>query len=169
MDSKVKELLNQQVTKELYSSYLYLAFANYYNDNNLDGYEHWFRIQAQEEVEHAFKFIKYLQDNGEKVTLGAIDAPVDSFTSFRDPLVAAFEHEKYVTSLIHDIYDAARKVEDFRCCQFLEWFIAEQCEEEKNAKELVDRYDLFADSRGLYLLNAELKARPHKPLDFAIL
>lgn len=160
MDKKVVALLEQQVNKELYSAYLYLAFENYYIEKNLDGFAHWFRLQAQEEVGHAMKFLKYLQDNEEKVTLEAIDKPAADFTDFRQPLEAALKHEHLVTGLINAIYKEAKQVDDFRCCQFLEWFIAEQAEEEKNACDLVAKFDLFGtEAKGLYLLNQELGGR----------
>lgn len=161
MDKQVAALLKDQVNKEFYSSYLYLAYANYYVEKNLDGFAHWFDIQAREELDHALKFLKYLQDNQEAVTLEAIAAPKIDFSDNRQPLVAALEHEKYVTSLINAIFKRAKEADDFRCCQFLEWFIAEQGEEEKNTNDLIAKFDLFgSDPRSLYLLNAELNGRP---------
>lgn len=161
MNSEVTALLNDQITHEFYSAYLYLAFANYYYDQNLDGFGHWFSIQAKEEVEHGLKFLKYLQDNNEKATLKTIEAPDANFNGPREPLVASLKHEQFVTGLIHAIYKKAREVDDFRCCQFLEWFIAEQGEEEKNASDLVAKYDLLGGQpQDLYLLNSELKTRP---------
>lgn len=161
MNEKVAALLRDQVNKEFFSAYLYLAFANYYHNVSLDGFGHWFEVQAREELDHALKFLKYLQDNNEKVELGPIDAPDATFSDFRQPLAAALKHEQYVTSLINAIYRQAREVDDYRCCQFLEWFVAEQMEEEKNTGDLIGKYDLLdGDRKGLYLLNAELKTRP---------
>lgn len=161
MDSQVADLIKAQINKEFFSSYLYLAISNYYIEKNLDGFGHWFDVQAREELDHALMFLKYMQDNDEKVELGAIAAPDIKYTDFKQPLSAALEHEKYITNQINIIFNKAREVNDYRCCQFLEWFIKEQGEEEKNASDLVGKFDLFAhDARGLYLLNAELKARP---------
>lgn len=160
MNAKVADLLKDQVNKEFYSAYLYLGFSNYYMEANLDGFGHWFDMQAREELDHALKFLKYLQDNGEKVELGAIGAPECKFDNFREPLVAALKHEKYVTSLINAIYKQAREADDYRCCQFLDWFIAEQAEEEKSTGDLIAKYDLLgSDPKNLYLLNAEMKTR----------
>ena len=160
MDRKVADLLNQQVNKEFYSAYLYLDMANYYIDNDLDGFGNWYTIQAQEERDHAMLFVQYLQNNGEKVTLEAIDKPDKVFETPLDPLVAAAEHERYVTDLIHKIYEAAYEVKDFRTMQFLDWFVKEQGEEEKNADGMVRKYQLFgSDAKSLYLLNQELAAR----------
>lgn len=160
MNEKVAFLLNQQINKELYSAYLYLDMANYYIDLDLDGFGNWYIIQAQEERDHAMLFLKYMQNNGLKVTLEAIDKPDKVFEKPSDPLQAGLEHEKYVTSLINDIYDAAYSVKDFRTMQFLDWFVKEQGEEEQNADSLIKKYELFGnDPKGLYLLNQELGAR----------
>lgn len=160
MNEKVAALLKDQVNKEFYSAYLYLAFSNYYYGVSLDGFGHWFEVQAREEQEHAMKILKYLQDNNEKVTLEAIAAPNVGFSDNKAPLTAALKHEQYVTSLINAIYREARQCDDFRTCQFLDWFIAEQGEEEKNTSDLIAKFELFgSDAKGLYLLNAELNGR----------
>ena len=75
MNEKVAQLLNEQITHEFYSAYLYLDFANYYASKGLDGFENWYRIQAQEERDHAMLFFQYLHNNSQKVTLGAIRQP----------------------------------------------------------------------------------------------
>ncbi len=160
LDKKVIELLNDQINKELYSAYLYLDIANYYIDIDLDGFGNWYNIQAQEERDHALLFIKYLQSNGVKVTLKAVDEPDKKFEKPIDPLLAGAKHERYVTSLIHNIYDAAYSVKDFRTMQFLDWFVKEQLEEEENADKLVNKFNLFGDDpKSLYLLDQELSAR----------
>ncbi|MBQ9737589.1 MAG: ferritin [Clostridia bacterium] len=160
MNEKVVKLLNQQINKELYSAYLYLDMANYYIEKDLDGFGNWYTIQAQEERDHAMLFLKYMQNNSLPVTLEAIDKPDKTFDTPLSPLEAGLEHEKYVTSLINDIYDAAYSVKDFRTMQFLDWFVKEQGEEEQNADSLIKKYQLFGnDPKGLYLLNQELAAR----------
>ena len=107
-------------------------------------------------------FIQYLQNNGEKITLEAIAKPDKVFEDFRGPLTAGLEHENYVTGLIHDIYDAAYSVKDFRTMQFLDWFVKEQGEEETNATDLIKKMELFgSDPKGLYMLDQELAARTY--------
>ena len=160
LDKKVVELLNEQVTKEFYSAYLYLDFSNFYKDAELNGFSNWFKVQAQEERDHAMLFIQYLQLNDEEVVLGTINKPDKELKTFKDPLEASLAHERYVTRSIHNIYDAAYSVKDFRTMQFLDWFVKEQCEEEDNCNEMIKRYDLFAgDPKGLYNLDAEYGAR----------
>ena len=160
MDAKVHRLLNEQINKEFYSAYLYLDFSNYFERRGLDGFANWYRVQAQEERDHAMLFYQYLQNENQIVTLDAIAKPDKEFTADIDVLKAGLEHEKYVTSLINDIYAAAYEVKDFRSMQFLDWFVKEQGEEETNANDMITKMELFgSDPRSLYMLNSELLAR----------
>ena len=149
LDKKVIDLLNDQINKEFYSAYLYLDIANYYSEQDLDGFANWYTIQAQEERDHAMLFLRYLQSNGIQV----FDTPLA-------PLEAGAKHERYVSALIHAIYEAAYDVKDFRTMQFLDWFVKEQLEEEENADKMVNKYKLFGDDpKSLYLLDQELAGR----------
>ena len=160
MEKSVSALLNDQINKEMYSAYLYLDIANYYERKGLDGFANWYEIQAKEEMDHALLFYRYLQNNDEVVTFEAIAKPDKVFTDIMSPLKAALEHEKYVTSLINNIYAEAIKVNDFRTTQFLDWFIKEQGEEEKNSSDQITKMELFGDdARSLYMLNSELAGR----------
>lgn len=160
MDKKVAELLNDQINKEFYSAYLYLDMANFYDEKGLDGFANWYEIQAKEEQDHAMLIYQYLHNNNEKVTLEAIAKPDKTFTTLLDPLTAGLAHEQYVTSLINNIYAAAQEAKDFRTTQFLDWFIKEQGEEEKNSSDQITKMELFGDdARSLYTLNEELKSR----------
>ncbi|MCI8737298.1 MAG: ferritin [Lachnospiraceae bacterium] len=160
MDKKVAGLLNDQINKELYSAYLYLDMANFYSSKGLDGFASWYEIQAKEEQDHAMLIYRYLHNNNEEVTLEAVAKPDKTFTTLLDPLTAGLAHEQYVTSLINNIYAAAQEVKDFRTTQFLDWFIKEQGEEEKNSSDQITKMELFGDdARSLYMLNEELKSR----------
>ena len=160
LDKNVAALLNQQVNKEFYSAYLYLDFSNYYYDQGLEGFGNWYKVQAQEERDHAMLFMQYLQNNGERVVLDAIEKPNVAMTSPKTVLEEGLKHENYVTSLIHAIYDAAYSCKDFRTMQFLDWFVKEQGEEETNADNLIKKYSLFGeDPRSLYMLDSELGSR----------
>ncbi len=160
MNTKVRDLLNQQINKEFYSAYLYLDFSNYFKAKGLDGFANWYMIQAQEERDHAMLFYTYLQNENQPVTLEAIPKPDKTFAADMEVLQAGLAHEEYVTSLINDIYAAAYDVKDFRTMQFLDWFVKEQGEEETNANDMITKMELFGtDPRSLYLLNQELAAR----------
>lgn len=126
----------------------------------LDGFENWYRVQAQEERDHAILFFQYLLNNEVNVTFEAIAKPEWKRGDNMTPLKKALEHEKYVTASIKDIYAAAYETRDFRTMQLLDWFVKEQGEEEKNASDMITKMELFGtDAKGLYMLNSELKAR----------
>lgn len=160
LNEKVAKLINEQINKELYSAYLYLDMANFYTNKNLDGFANWFKIQAQEERDHALLFMDYLLGNGVEVKLEAIGAPDVPFADLKAPLLAALEHERYITASINGIFEAASEAKEYKTFKILNWFIAEQEEEERNSDELIQKYELFAaDGKGLYLLDAEFKGR----------
>ena len=160
MDKNVSALLNDQINKELYSAYLYLDMANFYASKGLDGFANWYEIQAKEEQDHAMLIYQFLHNNSQPVTLEAIAKPDKVFETLMDPLTAALAHEQYVTSLINTIYAAAQAVNDYRTVQFLDWFVKEQGEEEKNSSDLITKMELFGgDAKGLYMLNSELGTR----------
>ena len=160
LSEKVSALLNEQINKEFYSAYLYLDFSNYFEARGLDGFANWYKIQAQEERDHAMLFYQYLHNNNPKVTLGAIAQPDKVLDSDMAVLKAGLEHELYVTGLINTIYAAAYEEKDFRTMQFLDWFVKEQGEEEDNANDLISKMELFgSDPKSLYMLNSELAGR----------
>lgn len=160
LNQDVAALLNQQVNKEFFSAYLYLDFANFYEAKGLGGFANWYKIQAQEERDHAMLFYQYMHNNNVTVTLEAIDKPNIELKDLMDPLKASLQHEEYVTSLIHNLYAAAQKANDFRTTQFLDWFVKEQGEEETNVNNLITKMELFGhDPKGLYMLDNEMAAR----------
>ncbi len=160
LDKTVRDLINTQIAKEFYSGYLYLDFSNFYEEKGLAGFAHWYDIQAQEERDHAMLMRTYLHNNGEKVDFEEIPKPDKALANLDDPLKMGLEHEQYVTSLINKIYKAAKEVDDFRTMQCFDWFVKEQGEEEKNADDLIKKFELFGhDPKGLYALNQELLAR----------
>ncbi len=162
IDKKISNLLNQQLNKELYSSYLYLDISNYYYYNGLDGFGHWYNIQSKEELDHANLILQYIKNSGEKVILESIDKPKKLLNNFKDGLEISLEHECYVTSCINNLYEESVSIKDYRTMQFINWFIVEQGEEEKNAEELIQKFELFGhDSKSLYMLDKELKSRTY--------
>lgn len=161
---KIGKLLNEQVNKEFYSAYLYLGISSYFTLKGLNGFANWFYVQAQEERDHATLFVKYLQNNTTDVVLPAIEGVPGTYADFGAPLAATLAHEITVTASINNIYAVAMGEKDFRTMQFLDWFIKEQGEEEKNSEDLITKYELFGkDGKGLYMLDSELAARIYAP------
>ena len=163
LNKRVKDLIVDQVNKELYSAYLYLDFANYYDANHLDGFVNWYTIQAKEEMDHAMLFYKYLHKNDEHVVLSAIGKPDKEFTDYLGPVKAGLEHEKYVTSLIENINRVANECNDKETMRILKWFLDEQEEEEENAEDLIAKTEFALENpNGIPVLNNELKKRKYK-------
>lgn len=164
LTNSINSLINEQITKEFFSAYLYLDIANYFEDNGLTGFASWYKVQAQEELDHGMKFYEYLHDNNEKIVLEKISAPNQTFATLKDALDVSLKHEEYVTSSINKIYEEAMIQKDYRTIEFLNWFIKEQAEEEKSAQELITKMELTAhNNRGIYLLDRELSQRVYVP------
>ena len=162
LDKNVAELMNKQINEELYSAYLYLTFADYYEDRGLKGFANWYMVQVQEEVSHAKILRRYLLDNDVQVKMLAIAEPDKVFTDDLAPLLAGQEHERYITECINRCYAAAADVRDFRTMQLLDWFVKEQGEEETNASDMIKNMELFgSDPKGLYDLDREYQARTY--------
>ncbi len=165
MDKKLEKSMNEQIVKELYSAYLYLAMAAYFESENLGGFGHWMRMQLQEELLHASKFFDFLNERGSKVVLGAIDKPTDKFSSVVDVFKKTLEHEKKVTASINNLYALADKVNDNASKVFLQWFINEQVEEEKNPADILGKLKYVSDQpAGILILDKELAMRPQPTL-----
>ena len=133
----MQDTINEQINKELFSSYLYLSMAAYFEDKSLPGFAHWMRVQEAEEREHAMKFYDFLLERGGKVTLKAIDAPKTEWTSTMEVMQEVAGHEAKVTASIYALYELALKEKDYPAQVMLQWFITEQVEEEKNAAEII--------------------------------
>lgn len=164
ISEKIQKLLNEQIVKEFYSAYLYLSIEAYFTSLNLVGFANWFRIQTQEERDHAMMFFNYINKVGGRVKLGRIDAPQVEFTSIEEALKLSLEHEQFVTRSIYNIVDAAIEERDHKTNQFLQWFVNEQTEEEANSDNNLKKYQLVGnDGRGILMMDAEMAARVYTP------
>ena len=160
MNKKLLEEMNLQINKEIFSGYLYLAIAAYFEDQNLGGFAHWMRVQAEEELEHGMKFLDFLVERGEKVELLEIEKPGSDFTSPTEVFSKVLEHEQYVTSRINLLYELAENEKDYATQVFLNWFVDEQVEEEKNASEILGYLKQVGESgNALLMLDQRLKSR----------
>jgi len=160
LSKKLQEKMNEQIKHELYSAYFYLSMAAYLESVSLIGAAHWMRLQAQEEQEHAMKFFDHIHDRGGRVMLQAIDQPPTEFNDLLDVFEKTLEHEKKVTILIKDLYSLAVTEEDYASQTFLQWFVNEQVEEEKNASQIVEQIKMIGDHKGsLFMLDGYLGKR----------
>ena len=160
MNKKVYKAFNEQVQAELYSAYMYLAMSVHLEDENFKGMAHWMRLQYEEEREHAFRLMKFMQERGVKPELLQIDMPPAEFGTPLEVFTKALEHEKYVTSRIHEMYEVAMKEKDYAAMSHLLWFIDEQVEEEDQTREIVDKLTMVGDNmNGLFVIDSQLGAR----------
>jgi ferritin len=161
ISTKMEQLLNEQIQKEFYSAYLYLSFEAYFTARNLNGYAHWFRVQAMEERDHAVIFFNYLNRVGGRVKLQQLEAPEWEFKTIEEVLTKQLEHERLVTKSIYNIADQAIEEHDHKTGSFLKWFIDEQAEEEDNAEQNLSKIKLVGenDGRGILMLDSEMAAR----------
>ena len=160
LSKKMEKAINQQINAEMYSSYLYLSMATYFESKSLGGFSNWMRQQAQEELFHGMKMFDYVCERGGQVTLKAIDKPPSKWSSPLNAFENVLSHEQKVTGLINNLVNLALEERDHATNIFLQWFVSEQVEEEDTAGGLVDKLILIGkDANGLFMLDSELATR----------
>jgi ferritin len=160
----MRNALNKQIVAEYYSSYLYLAMSAYFASINLEGFSNWMRIQALEELSHGTKIFDYVNERGGRVLLDTIDKPPVKWASPLAAFQAAFQHEQKVTGLINKLVDLAIKEGDHATENFLQWFVAEQVEEEASADGIVQKLKLVGkEGGGLFMIDREMSQRVFHP------
>jgi ferritin len=165
VSENILRLLNDQIKKELHSAYVYLGIEAYLEDLGLKGMANWFRIQTQEELDHAMKFFNYVNEVGGHAQLGTIDEVPTTYDSPLEAMKAALDHEIYITGEIYKIVDAAVEEKDHKTNSFLKWFVDEQVEEEANAEDNVKNLQLVKDSpNGLFMIDREMATRVYVPI-----
>ena len=156
----MEKAINDQINAELYSAYLYLSMAAYFESRNMKGFAKWMQIQTKEEVSHAMKFYNFVFERGGKVTLKAVEQPASDWKSPLALFEQVYEHEQKVTNLINKLVEAARADNDMATENFLMWYIDEQVEEEAHAYEAVLKLKMVGDvPQALYMLDKEMGAR----------
>ena len=164
LSNKMQNALNKQVVAELYSAYIYLSMSAYFRSLNLGGHAKWMRIQSLEEVTHAMRIFDYLNERGGRVLVDTIDKPALKWASPKAAFEAAYKHEQKVTGMINKLVDLAIKEKDHATEIFLQWFVAEQVEEEATADEVVQKHKLIGkDGGGLFMIDRELEQRIFTP------
>ncbi len=164
LSKKLESELNKQLNAELYSAYLYLSMAAYYESKNLKGFANWMNVQAQEEQVHGMKIYDYINGRGGRVQLAVIEAPPVEWNSVVDVFDNVYSHEQKVTGLINNLVNIATEEKDHATVNFLQWFVAEQVEEEASASEVLEQLK-FIDGKGsgIFMLDRELKQRVFSP------
>lgn len=161
VSKKMEAALNAQMNAEMYSGYLYLAMSAYFEEEELPGFAHWMRIQAAEELEHGLKFFDYILRRNAHVSIEKIDKPETSWEDAKAVFEQVSQHEKNVTGMINELVDLAISEKDHATNNFLQWFVAEQVEEEENADGILGQVKRAIGSpTTLLLLDGELANRP---------
>jgi len=163
MEQKMVDAINRQINAELWSAYIYYSMAAWLEDNDLPGMGAWMKAQTQEEMFHADKFFSFVVERGGKVVLTAIQAPE---TEWESPLAAfehAYEHEQWVTGNINALVDLAIELKDHATSNFLQWYVAEQVEEEDNTSRVAQQIRTVEGAASLLMLDRELGTRVFTP------
>ncbi len=160
LSKTMTEALNKQFFEERNSAYLYESMAADFYSKNLPGFGSWMTVQAKEEIEHATKIHRYLDEQGERVYHAALPEPQAEWATPLDAMKAALAHEKHITACILALVKTARKEDDLATELFLGWYVTEQVEEESTAQGIIDKLGMVGDNKlGLYQLDKELSAR----------
>jgi ferritin len=164
MDEKMVDALNSQLNAELYSSYLYLSMGTWFESEDMSGFASWMKVQAQEELSHAMKIHDYIVQRGDRVTLTRIDSPPTEWESPLNAFEHVYAHEQKVTGLINQLVNLAISLGDHATNNFLQWFVAEQVEEEESSSGVLKKVKMANDSlSGLLMLDTELSQRVFTP------
>lgn len=164
LSDRMQKAINDQINAELYSSYMYAAMSMYFESVDMSGAAGWMNAQAREELVHAEKFMHYVNERGGRVILKAIEMPPAEWDSVLDAFQAALAHEEKVSSLINGLVTLAREEKDHMTDNFLQWYVAEQVEEEASAAEVVRKLKLIGDSGGgMFMIDRELGQRGPEP------
>jgi ferritin len=160
ISEKMQKALNDQISAELFSSYLYLSMAAHFEAENWAGFASWMKKQSSEEYGHAMKFFHYLNEVNGKVTLEAIEKPKMEWKSPLEAFEEAHKHEIYITNRINDLVNLAQSEKDHATNNFLKWFVDEQVEEVSSVDQIVNKFKLVGDNKvALYMLDKELGSR----------
>ena len=157
---KMQSAIDEQINAEIWSAYLYLSMSAYFERQNLRGFANWMKIQWQEEVTHAIKFFDYLHARGGKVSLKPIAAVQIDWKNAVEVFSETLAHEQQVTALINNLANIAVEEKDHASNSMLQWFIAEQVEEEANAEQILVQLKMIGDNGyGMLMLDRELATR----------
>lgn len=158
ISERILNIINDQINREFYSGYLYLSISAYFRENGLFGFAHRTKEQAAEEMEHGMKLYEFVIDRNGRVELKKIDSPVFETGNPLEIYEKIYEHEKSITEAIMDVARFAEEECDRTTLSFIDWYINEQIEEEKNALDIVKRLKAFGDEKSsLFLMDNELR------------
>ena len=164
LEKELEKEFNNQVKYEAESAHYYLAIANYFKSEDLDGFAHFFEVQAQEERFHAQKFVNFIDEMGGRVKLQALEQPKNEFESIVEVFEYALNHEKFISKRINKLMDLSQENSNYAAISFLNWFVDEQVEEEATMDAILNKVKRVAkDNSGIFMLDNELSQRTFTP------
>ncbi len=152
LNEKMEDALNEQINEELYSSYLYLAMAAWFESENLSGCAGWMQAQAREENGHAMKLFKFIHERRGRVTLKTIKEPAKEWKSPLAAFEASLKHEQHISSCIDSLMNLAIAQKDHASAAMLQWFVNEQVEEEAHVDGIVQKLKMAEKAPGALLM-----------------
>jgi len=154
----MEKALNAQITVEAESSQIYLAMASWAETQGFEGVATFMYAHSDEERMHMLKLVKYINERGGHATISELQSPPISFGSFKEMFQTLFEHEVMVSKTINDLVHISLESKDYATHNFLQWYVAEQIEEEALARTILDKLNLIGDDKGgLYLFDNDVK------------
>ena len=160
LSEKMIKSLNDQINLEFYSSNIYLQMSSWCESKGLDGSARFLRAHAAEEMEHMNRLFNYVNETGAMAIIGAIQAPPCQFENIEDVFTQILDHERLVTSKINELVDIAFTGKDYSTFNFLQWYVAEQHEEEKLFATILDKIRMIGtEGKGLYFIDQEISSQ----------
>ena len=154
----IEAALNKQIRSEAESSQTYLSMACWAEVNGLEGISTFMHAQSNEERQHMLKLIKYVNDRGGHAKISELNAPKTEFENFKNMFELLYQHELFVSESINELVRITFEEKDYSTHNFLQWYVAEQIEEESQAKTILDKINLIGDDKGgLYLFDRDIQ------------
>ncbi|NOR55124.1 MAG: non-heme ferritin [Sulfurovum sp.] len=160
LKKKVLKKLNEQINLEHYSSNLYLAMSSWCQSKGLEGSATFLAAHSAEELQHMQKLFAYVNETGSQALVAEVAAPENTFKDLKDVFENIYEHEKFVTGKINELAALTMSENDYATFNFLQWYVAEQHEEEALFKGILDKIEIIGlDGRGLHMVDKEIANR----------
>lgn len=158
LSKRMQSALNKQIRIEAESSQIYLAMASWAELQGLEGVSEFMYTQSDEERTHMLKLFKYINERGSHAIVSELDAPDVEFGSIKEMFETLFEHEVFVSQSINELVHISLKEKDYATHNFLQWYVAEQIEEEAQARTILDKINMIGEDKGgLYLFDNDIK------------
>jgi ferritin len=151
----IEDICNRQVEREFYSSLLYLSMASWTETKGYSGIAEWLYGQAEEEKVHMLKFVKFINERGGHAIMPALQKPPEEFGDINKMFDSVLEHEQYISASINEIVALAVKENDFATNNWIQWFVAEQIEEEASVQDIIDKLNLVG-THNMYMFDRDI-------------